>query len=73
MEQYITNIQEQWERSREKGEKVKRKRKESEVTIVQNTSMEQQQHHPVVVTVSGPLDTAESDVSTADCDILAHL
>ena len=76
MEQYITNIQEQFDRLEElknaRGEKSKRKRKESEVTIVQNTSMEV--HHPVVVTVSGSLvdGLAESNTS-GDCDVLAHL
>ena len=66
MEQYISNIQEHFHKI-EAGEKSKR---ESEVTIVQNTSMEL--HHPVVVTVSGSLDIADSN-SNADCDVLAHL
>ena len=72
MEQYITNIQDQFDRLENinKDEKSKRQRKESEVTIVQNTSMEV--HHPVVVTVSGSLDLAESN-SNAEQDILAHL
>jgi hypothetical protein len=74
MEQYITNIQEQFDRleslGKARGEKTKRERRDSEVTIVQNTSMEL--HQPVVVTVSGSLALAESN-STADCDVLAHL
>jgi len=69
MEQYISNIQEHFHKI-EAGEKSKRERRESEVTIVQNTSM--QLHHPVVVTVSGSLDVADSN-SNADCDVLAHL
>ena len=69
MEQYISNIQEHFHKI-EAGEKSKRERRESEVTIVQNTSMEL--HHPVVVTVSGSLDIADSN-SNADCDVLAHL
>ena len=70
MEQYISNIQEHFHKI-EAGEKSKRERRESEVTIVQNTSMELH-HHPVVVTVSGSLDVADSN-SNADCDVLAHL
>ena len=69
MEQYISNIQEHFHKI-EAGEKSKRERRESEVTIVQNTSMEI--HQPVVVTVSGSLDVADSN-SNADCDVLAHL
>merc|ERR1711971_745854 len=70
MEQYISNIQEHFHKIKA-GEKSKRERRESEVTIVQNTSMELH-HHPVVVTVSGSLDVADSN-SNADCDVLAHL
>merc|ERR1712241_521323 len=65
MEQYISNIQEHFHKI-EAGEKSKRERRESEVTIVQNTSMEI--HQPVVVTVSGSLDVADSN-SNADCDV----
>ena len=68
MEQYISNIQEHFHKTEEKEKK--RERRESEVTIVQNTSMEL--HQPVVVTVSGTLDIADSN-SNADCDVLAHL
>merc|ERR1711962_195402 len=55
MEQYISNIQDQFDHLSSlrdvKGEKKKKTRNDSEVTIVQNSSMDQ--HNPVVVTVSG--------------------
>ena len=70
MEQYISNIQEHFHKTEGKEKEKKRERRESEVTIVQNTSMEL--HQPVVVTVSGTLDIADSN-SNADCDVLAHL
>ena len=70
MEQYISNIQEHFHKVEGKEKEKKRERRESEVTIVQNTSMEL--HQPVVVTVSGTLDIADSN-SNADCDVLAHL
>jgi len=70
MEQYISNIQEHFHKTEGKEKEKKRERRESEVTIVQNTSMEL--HQPVVVTVSGTLDIADSN-SSADCDVLAHL
>merc|ERR1712115_93834 len=70
MEQYISNTQEHFHKVEGKEKEKKRERRESEVTIVQNTSMEL--HQPVVVTVSGSLDIADSN-SNADCDVLAHL
>lgn len=84
MDQYITNIQDQFEKidsisckssktdSKGKASGKKGKGKDNQVTIVQNTG--DNQHLPVVVTVSGALDVGQEQYSPqGEVDILAHL
>lgn len=84
MDQYITNIQDQFEKidsisckssktdSKGKASGKKGKGKDNQVTIVQNTG--DNQHLPVVVTVSGALDVGQEHYAPqGEVDILAHL
>jgi len=84
MDQYITNIQDQFEKidsisckssktdSKGKASGKKGKGKDNQVTIVQNTS--DTQTLPVVVTVSGALEEGQEQYSQqGEVDILAHL
>jgi hypothetical protein len=84
MDQYITNIQDQFEKidsisckssktdSKGKASSKKGKGKDNQVTIVQNTG--DNQHLPAVVTVSGALDVVrERHSPQGEVDILAHV
>jgi len=84
MDQYITNIQDQFEKidsisckssktdSKGKASGKKGKGKDNQVTIVQNTG--DNQHLPAVVTVSGALDVDRDPHSPqGEVDILAHV
>jgi len=83
MEQFITNIQDQFDRidnisykssktdSKGKAGGKKGKPKDDGVTIVQNTT--DNPHPPAVVTVSGALDVQQEHHPQGEVDILAHL
>jgi len=71
MDQYMTNIQDQFDKISKKTEKKAGREEGGGVTIVTSPSVAQ---YPVVVTVSGQLDSPEeSSQSQGKVDITAHL